>query len=217
MKRTKSRRVHPVAAGLVFAGSLAFVAHSVFGGWSDQGGTGPVDERPPADLSDGQAVDEPLLGVDLLARHGSYEKGQPVRSAFVLVVEAAAAPAGEVVAAERRRWAGADPPQLTLGMVMVSAAARRAVFEGRVVGVGDQVGDCRIEAIERGAVHCSWQGRPLTYELGDRVPREFRAELALRAAEAADKSAGAGPSETAAPTASTPEVDDPQAKNRGRQ
>jgi hypothetical protein len=216
MKRTRSRRVHPAAAVLILAASLAFVVRSVAGEWWDQGVAGSPAEPAAADLSDGRNTDVEPVGFDLLARHGSYEKGRGVRSAFALVVEAAAVPAGESAPLAPRRWTGADPPQLALGMVMVSAAARRAVLDGRVVGVGDQVGDCRIEAIERDRVRCRWQGQPLTYEIGERVPCEFRAEMALRAAESGGQATGVAPAGMPAPAAVDPGVDDKQAKDRGR-
>lgn len=185
-RRQRSKRKGPATAiGLliVSAGIAAFSLNGRFGA-----GTEPADvvgaflaDEPVGDESTGDAPED-VVGVDLLLRHGSWSAQVPVRMAFANAVDAAvaAAPAGETAAPAARPWIGADPPQLRLGVLMVSDSVRRAVVDGRVVGVGDTVGKALIVAIERDAVTTTWGGKRLTYDLDGDHPREFRAELKRR-------------------------------------
>ncbi|MGB3968308.1 MAG: hypothetical protein WBO45_16350, partial [Planctomycetota bacterium] len=84
-------------------------------------------------------------------------------------------------------WVGDDPPRLRVGVVMVGTGAQRAVFGGRVVGIGDDFNGGRVSAIEPGVVTFEWNGRKLHYELAGELPREFQAEVARRATEQAAK------------------------------
>lgn len=170
---------------LVCAGIAAFSLRGQFGSApaSGDGGTSSVMDDLLADEAMPGDQDE-LPGVDLLLRHGSWSAQVPVQMAFAHAVDAAmvAAPAGET-AASAPPWIGADPPAMRLGVLMVGEAARRAVVDGRVVGIGDVVGMARVVAIERDTVTTLWGGKRLTYDLEDDHPREFRAELRRRGAE----------------------------------
>lgn len=190
MKKPQPKRLHPGIAVVVFLVSLAFGVRAILrvtGGGDATSGRMVADA---VDLDDGCAVDSVPRGVDLLALYGSYTKDRRVRSAFSLALETAPAPMEEPATTTRLRWLGEDPPMLELGMVMVSAVARRAVFGGQVVGIGDRIMECRVDSIDVGVVVCSWRGCVLTYELGQRAPCEFRAEMALRAASSSARSDG---------------------------
>lgn len=133
-----------------------------------------------------QAADDeqvPPPGVDLLLQHGSWQSTTPVRMAFASLTTAAAAaavPAGETAPVSNRQWIGADPPTMHVGVVMVGDSVRRAVIDGRVVGLGDTVGRALIVAIDRDIVVATWGGKRLSYDLENDYPREFRAELKRR-------------------------------------
>lgn len=186
MTRQRPRTKRPGFAVLLLVGSSAFVATMLFGTFGARP-TGPLapwlaDDEDPADDGEQGAADTTVWR-DLLAAHGSFT-GPEVRMAFAASRDSlalGAAPAGETaVAAADPRWIGEDPPRLVLGVVVVSTAAQRAVLGGRVVGVGDRVGEARVAAIEPGKVTVLWRDRLLTYDLELDVPREFRAELARR-------------------------------------
>ncbi|MBL9075978.1 MAG: hypothetical protein JNL08_00660 [Planctomycetes bacterium] len=186
-QRRKQKRTSPAVAVamLVVAGSVAFVS------LRGQFGAAPlIGEAPPEAFVDepeageaAEAGDDEAPGIDLLLKYGSWQAGTPVRMAFASIGGAsamiAAAPAGEV-ALPTQRWVGADPPQLRLGVVMVGDAARRAVVDGAVVGLGDQIGRAIVVAIERDVLVLTWGGKRLTYDLDNAWPREFRAELRRR-------------------------------------
>lgn len=184
-RKGKGRRggISPAAA----VGMLVVCSGVAFYSLRDQFGTAPMSlDNAVGALLDGADVDagaaaEEEPGVDLLARHGSWDAKVPVRMAFANIAEAAvaAAPAGET-AMPGRQWIGADPPTMRLGVLMVGEAARRAVVDGRVVGLGDKIGKALIVAIERDVLVATWGGKRLTYDLEDSHPREFRAELKRR-------------------------------------
>lgn len=185
MTRRRRRSAHRAFAVLLLVGSCAFVATMVFGSFGARQ-AGPLGGwmAADADLPDDGGQDGAGAGVfrDLLAVHGSFT-GSDVRMAFAASRDAlalGAAPAGETATGGNARWIGDDPPRLVLGVVVVSAAAQRAVLGGHVVGVGDRVGEARVAAIEPGKVTVHWRDRLLTYDLENDVPREFRAELARR-------------------------------------
>ncbi len=197
MTRKRQRKgVTPGAAlGLlvVCAGVAVFSLKGQFGGGGGSATTGEtMVEDAEVDVGDAPA-DATAPGVDLLLRHGSWNADQSVRMAFVSAVEAAvaAAPNGETAPSAASRWVGADPPSMHLGVLMVGDAVRRAVVDGRVVGVGDTVGRSLIVAIERDTVTTTWGGKRLTYDLDGDQPREFRAELKRRGIESNPASAGA--------------------------
>jgi hypothetical protein len=168
---------------IVCAGIAFFSLRGQFGGGN--GGAASVAE-PMVDDADAVGVeadaDALTPGVDLLLRHGSWQVKQSVRMAFVGTAEAAlaAAPTAETALSAMRQWVGADPPTMHLGVLMVGDTVRRAVVDGRVIGVGDTVGRALIVAIERDAVTATWGGKRLTYDLEGDHPREFRAELQRR-------------------------------------
>jgi len=181
--KRKSGGISPAAA----VGLLVVCSGVAFYSLRDQFGTAPtsIDSAAGAllDAADAEnvATAGEAPGVDLLVRHGSWDAKVPVRMAFANIAEAAvaAAPAGET-AMPVRQWIGIDPPTMRLGVLMVGDAARRAVVDGRVVGLGDKIGKALIVAIERDVLVATWGGKRLTYDLEDSYPREFRAELKRR-------------------------------------
>lgn len=199
-KRKQKKGMNPALAVCILLGSGAFVANSLglFGDDSAKELASLIgyDEGDDLELED-ESQNEEIRWTDLLAVHGSHDGDGDVRTVFAALPDAglvAAAPAGEM-APTRDRWVGADPPELRLGVVMVSARSRRAVLGGEVVGVGESIGGGRVLSIEPGVVRLSWQSRVLTYDLDGPVPREFRAEKVLRGAEAerdADQADGEG-------------------------
>lgn len=187
MKRRQTRKPRSaLPAILMFAGSVVVATVSLWPRAEGPGPapTGPADADPQALVAADAAAVGPEPWKDLLAVHGSWDPRDEVRCAFTVFEfpSSWAAPAGETEAPVGR-WIGDDPPQLRLGVVMVSANARRAVLGGHVVGVGDAVQQAKVTGIEPGLVTVTWGGRRLTYDLDGPVPREFRAELAARAAE----------------------------------
>lgn len=163
-------------------GSLADLA--VTGGTAEDAWASLMPESQPV------AVDESEQWVDLLARHGSCSQGQVVPSVFRYHPATTAghpAPAGENQLALQADWHDGDPPQVRIGVVMISQASRRVVINNQVRGVGDAVAGGKVQRIDRGAVQILWQRRTLTYELGEGYPIEFRAELAKRSAAASGR------------------------------
>jgi hypothetical protein len=133
------------------------------------------------------AVAESENWVDLLAKHGSCNEGQVVPLVFRFHPATTAgnpAPVGEFHSAVQAEWHDGDPPQVRIGVVMISEASRRAVIGNQVLGVGDVVAGGTVQRIERGSVEILWHRRTLTYELGEGFPIEFRSELAKRATSA---------------------------------
>lgn len=199
MKKAKKKGMHPaVAVGfLVLAGG--FAAKTMLGGGAGQPAVGATGGTmaPASDAADAPA--EPPSGDsihwrDLLAVHGSYDKKVPVRVAFSTLAElthAAPVPIGETQPVAGARWTGADPPAIHVGVVMISAASRRAVIDGRVVGIGDPIGDARVGSIERDVVILKMGERALTYDFDNEYPREFRSEQTLREQERARQAAEA--------------------------
>lgn len=188
MTRKTRKGTSPAAA----IGLLVVCAGIAFWSLRGQFGAGPAvadgDQTLFADdpLADEAGLDaqSEMPGTDLLLRHGSWSAQVPVHMAFANVVDAvAAAPLGETGASTVRRWIGADPPTMRLGVLMIGETVRRAVVDGRVVGLGDTVGKALIVAIERDTVTATWGGKRLTYDLDGDQPREFRAELARRGVE----------------------------------
>lgn len=181
-----------LAFGLLLAGVFVAARGLLGGGLQDDpgvfGNLGGADDAAPEDVVAEQDPEAEVAAfVDLLHAFGSYQKGREVRLAFAAFEYPSfwAAPGGESDATYGR-WAGEDPPLLRLGVVMVTASARRAVLSGRVLGVGDTFDTCKVLGIEPGVVTIEWSGRRLTYDLQDEAPREFRSELAQRRAEQAD-------------------------------
>ena len=190
-RKKRARRGIGGAVGLLCVG-IAFVAYRLSGLGApapDDNLPVPVDDVPVEDVV--PVTEETAAKVqwrDLLAVHGSYHPGTPVRQAFAMLEQADfAAPLAETDATGR--WNGDDPPFLRLGLVMVSERARRAVLADTLVGIGDTVSGCVVEAIQPGAVVVNWRRRRLTYDLDGEAPREFRRELALRAMERVDERA----------------------------
>jgi hypothetical protein len=190
MRRKQVRRgVSRRAAAIVFAISVGITAWMLWPRAAAPLDRGPSGDVDPATLTSEPSAADPERAPwrDLLAVHGSWEPRDPVRCAFTVFEFASswAAPSGEVDAPVGR-WSGEDPPQLRLGVVLISDGSRRAVLGGRVVGVGDEIQAAKVTGIERGVVTVSWAGKRLSYDLDGPVPREFRAELAARAAERAE-------------------------------
>ncbi len=191
MSRKKKKGMNPVVAVAIFLVCGGIAAKSMLGSAGPAApatANGPVENVDPAfDVSTPAATDKPAIAWrDLLAAHGSFD-GRDVRLAFAVAIDTpvpGAAPGGETAAtAAPEAWVGDDPPRLRVGVVMVGTGAQRAVFGGRVVGVGDDFSGGRVAAIEPGVVTFEWNGRKLHYELAGDLPREFRAEEARRAAD----------------------------------
>lgn len=197
MSRRKKKGLNPIFAIALLVGAIAVAGNAFFGLGSSDGG----DPGPSAGVSSDFLVEDPEEAVaesttkaiewrDLLAVHGSFDSDEPVRVAFSVLEEArvmaAPAPIGET-AVPATLWGGPDPPELTVGVVMISDAVQRAVMGSQVVGVGDEVAGVTIQTIARDRVVGLWGTRVLTYDLDSGWPREFRPELARREREAAEK------------------------------
>jgi hypothetical protein len=198
MKRKQKKRTNPVFAVLLLLGSAGVAAKTLLG-TSVTAVVGSMvgnasDENPVETSAESATKDGTESWQDLLAIHGSMRKDATVRLAFSAFEYPSfwAAPGGESQAGASR-WVGEDPPLLRLGVVLVSAASRRCVLGGRVVGIGDEIATGTVVSIEPGVVVVTWQGRPLTYDLQAAAPREFRSELAQRATETTDEGAPAAP------------------------
>lgn len=192
-RRRKKKDVSPMLAIGLFAAAVAVAGRTFFGGGPESGlpsAPAGTDFDPATAGLDGAgslAEEAAVKWSDLLAVHGSFRSGREVRLAFSAFEYTSfwAAPGGES-GASYGRWTGEDPPLLKLGVVMISAASRRAVLGGRVVGVGDELDAVRVLQIEPGVVTVQWSGRRLTYDLDSDAPREFRGELAQRQLENKD-------------------------------
>lgn len=138
---------------------------------------------PDADETEASTVEaDSGPGRDLVAEFGVWRKATELPTLFAVAPEAVVptpAPLAETKPAGA--WTGDAPPFLTVGVVMVSEDSRRAVVAGRVVGVGDAIGEATVVRIERATVQMQWRDRRLTYELAEPVPVEYRAEHAKRA------------------------------------
>jgi|JI9StandDraft_2_1071091.scaffolds.fasta_scaffold09322_2 hypothetical protein len=206
-RHKKKKGVSPMLAIGLLVAAVAVAGRTLLGGGADSGltpATAGTDFDPAAadpEAAGTVAEDAAVRWSDLLAVHGSFRSGREVRLAFSAFEYTSfwAAPAGES-GASYGRWTGEDPPLLKLGVVMISAASRRAVLGGRVVGVGDELDSMRVLQIEPGVVYVQWSGRRLTYDLDSDAPREFRGELAQRQSENKDGHEAA----TTAPVATTP-------------
>lgn len=173
------------------------------------------DETVPDETGAGQDPEAEVVPfVDLLHAFGSYQRGREVRLAFAAFEYPSfwAAPGGESDASYGR-WVGEDPPLHRLGVVMVTASARRAVLGGRVVGVGETFDACKVLTIDPGVVTVEWNGRRLTYDLQDESPREFRAEQAQRRAEQADAT-DTGPNDQAPGSVDEAKTESPKETRR---
>ena len=215
-KAKKKKGMHPALAALIFVISATVAARQIFGSKFDNGLAAIGDalgEDPmlaEAEASDAESESQ-IAWRDLLAVHGPYAGSQSVRMAFVQAADASAfsAPGGESGLLMSEAWIGADPPSLSLGVIMISAASRRAVLGGSVLGINDSISNGKVVAIERGQIVLSWNGKILTYDLEDPNPREFRSEVQRRLAAkqvAAQQATSAAPTNTGAPRSTTPEV-----------
>jgi len=221
MNRRRKQKKGPsplLAVGLLLAGVWVAARALLGAGTADplavvnQAGG---DEAVPDETAAGQDPEAEVVPfVDLLHAFGSYQRGREVRLAFAAFEYPSfwAAPGGESDASFGR-WVGEDPPLLRLGVVMVTAAARRAVLGGRVVGVGETFDACKVLTIDPGVVTVEWNGRRLTYDLQDESPREFRAEQAQRRAEQADAT-DTGPNEQAPGSVDEAKTESPKETRR---
>lgn len=140
-------------------------------------------EELAADVAPGEDQESQAVSRDLVAEFGSYDGTTPVAEFLAALPTNGshetppAAPAGEVAVGA---WRGDAPPQLAIGVIFVGDGSRRAVVDGKVVGIGDKLGEARIERIERKGLLVEWRGRLLTYDFETTCPREYRAEAAKR-------------------------------------
>jgi len=189
--------MHPMVAVGFLIVSVLVVVSRLFGGdpkaSPEASGFDPDSMDPSLEGAEGGGSG--ILGVDLLAEHGSFDPEAEVHQAFSLIHEAAELLAARPQAETRpavSNWEGSDPPQMDLGVIMVSSGSKRAVLAGRVVGVGDEVMGVQVETIQRDRVITSWGLVKLTYELGDPCPIEFRSERDRRMRESSVDSFGGG-------------------------
>jgi len=212
-KKKVKKGLHPgIAVGLLVLGG-GFAAKSMLGTLAPAKPSGPeatFSTEIPTEVGVADATG--TRWQDLLLVHGSHDKKATVQLAFHLPVEAVPAPLPatpnmETAPAPAGEWEGDEPPQLKLGVVMVSAATRRASLGGRIVGLGDDLGEAKVRRIERGFVQLLWRGRQLTYALDGDVPLEFRAEKVRREAskQAARAAANEAPADEPAPKEATNE------------
>lgn len=190
---TLRRGLHPAFAALALALGAGVAGRSIFVALRPPSAGAPdaaanVDDAPASDTeSSSSAAPE---WQDLLALHGSWDRTGDVQLVFASAEQAAPArpaPAGEVAVVGRDAWIGEAPPALRLGVVMISGVARRAVIDGRIVGVGDRILGGEVTAIEAGMVVVRQGDRSLTYDFAGTWPREFRAEAARRATASGGK------------------------------
>lgn len=187
------RGLHPAFAALALSLGLGVAGRSIFvalrppsAGAADVAANVDDVSTPDAESSSSAAQE----WQDLLALHGSWDRTGDVQLVFASadqMTPARPAPAGEVAVVSRDGWRGEPPPALRLGVVMLSGASRRAVLDGRIVGVGDRILDGEVTVIEAGMVVIRRGDRSLTYDFADTWPREFRAEAARRAAASSGK------------------------------
>lgn len=200
-RRARKKGMHPAVALVFLLAGGGFAARSVLGSLGPAAATGSQlsQQAYAVELPADAGADPAVSGRDLLAVHGSYDRRSRVQLAFHRPADTTPpqAPVAEIAPTVDGSWEGAEPPRLRVGVVLVSEATRRASLGGRIVGVGDRLGEAAVHEIERGRVVVAWRGRRLTYELDDDVPVEFRAELARREAE--KKSATAEPEGSSAP------------------
>ena len=178
MKRKAKKGMHPgVAAGifLIAASFAGMQVMSVMRGPARSGASGTGALFTPG--ATGADVDDSLW-IDLVAEHGSYEPGTEVALVFGRPKEAPRAAPIVEMKPDPDAWVGSDPPQLKIGVVMVSDDASRVVIDGAVLGIDDHLRGARITAIARGLVTVEWEGRALSYDLQGDWPREYREALA---------------------------------------
>ncbi len=184
MKRKAKKGMHPgVAAGifLVAASFAGMQVMSVMRGPAKAGASGGGALFTPG--ASGSDSSNSAIWVDLLAKYGSYEPGTEVALVFGRPKEAPRAAPIVESKPDPDAWIGSEPPQLTLGVVMVSDDASRVVIDGAVLGVDDHVRGARIIGIQRGLVTVEWEGKHLSYDLEDAWPREYRTSMARMAAK----------------------------------
>ncbi len=118
-------------------------------------------------------------GFDLLARFGSFSDTAPVREVFapapklaeVEDVRRSGRNAVVEAAPVRPSAAAADEPVVDVSMVFVAGSAKRAVVDGRVVGVGDVVQAGRVVAITSDSVTLATVLGSRTFRIGAVAPR----------------------------------------------
>ncbi len=207
MKRKAKKKLtqQPWFAALLLAAGVTVALgsfRSQFGGGGEDGSeaSSVIDELEPDEGQlDGIADSGPRR--DLVAEFGGYDGASPWPDFLAALPDAAvsalvpAAPGGEV-GKTTGAWTGEAPPRLVIGVVFVGQGSRRAVVAGKVVGVGDRVGETRIESIERNGLLVAWRNRLLTYDMNSDYPQEYRAEAARRASaeerEQSKENEGAG-------------------------
>lgn len=194
--RKKKKGLNPIAAIAILGCSVMFVTKPY---WSAEetvsslAGLIGFEDDPDMGIEGPQEL-AVVQYQDLLAAYGSFQASDSVARAFSTTFENLqfAAPGGETQHYERGRWTGVDPPMVRVGVIMVSESSRRAVLNGAVLGIGDDVGtsEATVASIRRGLVRLRWRKRDLTYDLDSTAPREFRAEQTRRREKAQAEGAG---------------------------
>lgn len=195
-RRDKRLTQQPWFAALLLGAGIWVASASLFGssGAQPQSDTPPAWEEPLDEEAGADVADASGPGRDLVAEFGVYDGSDPVPACFAALPEAAAvlvpaAPSGET-AGDAAKWTGDPPPQLVVGVIFVGERSRRAVVGGRVVGIGELLGEARIESIERKGLLVVWRNRLLTYDMQSPFPREYRATAQQRAGEQGNEALG---------------------------
>lgn len=196
-RREKRLTQQPWFAAVLLGAGLWVASASLFGSSASPPGidTPPAWEEPLDEAAGADVADASGPGRDLVAEFGVYDGSDPVPECFAALPEAAAtvllpaAPSGET-AGDATQWTGDPPPQLVVGVIFVGERSRRAVVGGRVVGIGEVLGEARIESIERKGLLVVWRNRLLTYDMQSPFPREYRARAQQQAGEQGNEASG---------------------------
>ena len=187
MAKAKKSSPAKIVGAFLFLGAAAWVAfQGILGGSKPVTPTpGSGEEVTGAGVGDAEAVPEAVLRVDLLAEHGSYVEGTHFKSPFVPVAKAAtsrparqmpAAPGGPggaiSEAGDAREARARSQDEVSVTMIFRTGRIRRAVVQGRVVGVDDVVDGLRIVEIQDDAIVVLNAGRRERYTLADQRARD---------------------------------------------
>ena len=163
-------------------GALGFLglALLVFA-WMTLGGRAP--DRPPGGAVIREAVGvgaaragvavEAALEVDLLALCGSHIPGTGVGEAMEWLPPVAPGPAVETSAGPIEVAADQPPPAMRVTLILRAGRIRRAVVDGKVIGVGDPVVAGRVIRIAADGVEVEAQRRTWFYEINRLLPRGY--------------------------------------------
>ena len=164
---------------LGLGGLVAF--RGIFGASKPEGGVAPAGTQEAGDMTAAELSTEAELRVDLLAAHGSFvgrvELENPFGFSRVASNEGGSSPVG-LPAAPGGPGAVKPNPRadelekaqaaITVSMIFRAGAVRRAVVNGRIVGLGDVVEGLQVVEIEDAAIVVVNAGVRERYSLGAR-------------------------------------------------